>query len=119
MAKNEINTHYGLHRSFTKATKSSGDPVLIGDQGLHGVCLTDTGADGKAVVDLGPGVVYDIPVKGHNGTIDTAVDIGDKVYYTDGEAFLDVDPAATFFGYALEAVSSGATTTVNVFVVAH
>jgi hypothetical protein len=119
MAKNEINTHYGLHRRFTKASQSSGDPVLIGDQGLHGVCLIDTDADGEVVVDLGPGVVYDIPVKGHDGSSGAAVDIGDKVYYTDGEAFLDVDNTATFFGYALEAVSSGATTTINVFVVAH
>ena len=116
MAKNEVFTRLKLVLEQAKASKTSGAPVLIGDQGLHGVCLTDTDADGDVQVDVGL-CVYDIPVKGHNGTGNVAVDVGDKVYYTEGEAFLDVDPAATFFGYALEAVASGATTTVQVLVV--
>jgi len=92
----------------------SGQPMLIGDQGLAGVCLEDIANAAAGSVELPPGVVFDYPVKGHNGTANAAVAVGDKVYYTAGEAFCDVDSAATLFGYALEAVVSGATTTVEV-----
>ena len=115
MAKNEVYTRLKFVLSLAKASMNSGDPVLIGDQGLHGVCLTDTNADGNVSVDVGLSV-YNLSVKGHNGTSDTAVDVGDKVYLTDGETFLDVDSSAALFGYALEAVGSGETKTIKVLV---
>lgn len=90
----------------------SGQPLILGDNGLAGMCLEDIASTATGCVQLEG--VFDYPVKGHNGSGDTAVAIYDKVYYTAGEAFADVDNTATLLGYALEAVSSGATTTVNV-----
>lgn len=101
----------GRHITVAKASKTAGQTVALGT-GLTGVCLTDTDADGNVVIDTQG--VYDLAVKGHNGSANTAVAVGDKVYLTDGEAFLDVDATAVFFGYALEAVTSGSTTTVMV-----
>lgn len=90
----------------------SGQPIILGDNGLAGICLEDIANAATGSVRL-QGVV-DYPVKGHDGSAAAAVAIYDKVYYTAGEAFADVDSSATLLGYALEAVSSGATTTVNV-----
>lgn len=92
----------------------SGEPMLIGDQGLAGICLADIANGAVGSVELPPGVIFDYPVKGHDGSAGAAVAVGDKVYYTAGEAFADVDTNATLLGYALEAVESGATTTVEV-----
>jgi len=90
----------------------SGQPIILGDNGLHGICLHDiaNAATGSVQVEG----VFNYPVKGHNGTTSAAVAIYDKVYYTAGEAFADVDSAASLMGYALTAVSSGSTTTVPV-----
>lgn len=116
MAKNQYSSHNeGRYLTVAKDSVSSGDPVLIGDQGLHGFSLIDTDPSGNIVVDTAG--IYKFPVKGHDGTDNVAVDIGDKVYFTAGEAFFDVDSNATFFGYALEAVASGETTTIKVSVV--
>ena len=93
---------------------SAGQPILIGDQGLKGFCVQDIANGSAGSVAVSPSYVVDYPVKGHDGSSNAAVAIGDKVYYTAGEAFCDVDTSATLMGYALEAVSSGSTTTVNV-----
>ena len=93
---------------------ASGQPMLVGDQGLAGVCLEDIAAAGVGSVEVPPGVVFDYPCKGHNGSADTAIAVGDKVYFSAGDAFCDVDSAAALFGYALEAVASGATATIEV-----
>lgn len=96
------------------ADVDAGDVVLLGDQGLVGVAVQDV-ADGESgSVLLPPGVVVKFPVKAHNGTSNAAVAVYDKVYFTSGEEFFDTDDAATMSGYALEAVASGATTTVEV-----
>ncbi len=116
MAKNQYSSHgEGRYITVAKASVSSGDPVIIGDEGLHGFSLIDTDGSGNIVVDTAG--IYTFPVKGNNGSIDTAVAIGDAVFFTAGEAFFDVDPTAAFFGYALGAVDSGETTTIPVLVV--
>jgi len=93
----------------------SGQPILLGDQGLIGFCLEDIANTAAGSVEIGG--VWSYPVKGHNGTGNTAVAIYDKVYYTAGEAFFDVDTSATLAGFALAAVSSGSTTTVDVLMI--
>ena len=95
------------------AAPNSGDPVRFGL--LTGVALLDEGAGGagatETVVDFGPGV-WDLPVTDEVGG---GVAVGDVVFYKDGIDGLTNDPSSTyFFGYALEAVGIGATTTVNV-----
>ncbi len=90
----------------------SGQPILLGDQGLVGICLEDIANAATGSVQIEG--VFAYPVRGHNGTVSAAVAVYDKVYYTAGEAFADVDSAAALMGYALAPVSSGATTTVDV-----
>jgi len=96
-------------------TPASGDPVRIGI--LTGVAITDERADGTTTVDLGP-AVYDLSVKGVNDEGNSAVAAGDALYYVDGDTpKVSKKNAGYFVGYALEAVSSGATATIQVLVV--
>jgi len=89
----------------------SGQPMAIG-AGCTGFCLEDIANGGTGSVQLKG--IFDYPVKGHDGSSNAAVSVGDKVYYTAGEAFFDKDSSAVPAGIALEAVSSGSTTTVEV-----
>lgn len=100
----------GRHLTIAKASIDAGDMVAEGS--ITGVALTDTDAAGNVTIDTEG--VYNLDVKGHDGSANAAVSVGDKVYLTDGEAFLDVDDTATLFGYALGAVASGDTTNVPV-----
>lgn len=98
------------------ATVASGDPVAVGQ--LPGVALTD-GDDtvangGEATVQFDG--VFDLEVVGtsDDGTTGAAIGVGDIVYIdTDGTLNVDATNGIRF-GYALEAVSSGATTTIKV-----
>lgn len=89
-------------------TPASGDPVLYGQ--IPGVALTDEGADGITTVALDG--VFNLPVKGET-TTNAAVSAGDIVYYDAGVINKDATNGVRF-GYALAAVSSGATTTIPV-----
>lgn len=92
-------------------TPSSGDPVIFGD--LPGVALTDEDDDGDTTVQF-EGVV-DISVKAINAGGNSAVAVGDVLYYTDGDT-PPVSKKATGvrYGVALETVTSGATATIRV-----
>lgn len=93
------------------ASKSSGDPGVKGQ--IPGVCLNDTDGDGK--VRLQTNGVFDLSVKGVDGSGNAAVAIGDIIYYTDGDTpKLNKKTTGVRFGYALEAVSSGGTDTIRV-----
>jgi hypothetical protein len=89
----------------------SGDPCLLGQR--PGVMLTDQ-ASGAATVDFDG--VYNLSVKGIDNSGNAAIAAGDIVYYdTATTPKLSVDAVGTVrFGYALAAVSSGATTTIPV-----
>jgi predicted RecA/RadA family phage recombinase len=101
----------GRHLKLAIASISSGDPVAVGE--ITGVALIDTDADGNVVVDTKG--VYDLSVKGIDGTGDSAVAIGDKLYYSSGDTpKINKKNATIFFGYALEAIASGATDTIMV-----
>jgi predicted RecA/RadA family phage recombinase len=93
-------------------TPASGDPVLCGQ--IPGVALVDEDALGVTTVALDG--VFDLSVKGENAGGNNAVAAGDILYYEAGQTPpLNKDATnGVRFGYALEAVSSGATATIAV-----
>lgn len=117
MARNEIFEPVGkLTLPVTNGTASGAAVMVFGK--IPGVCLTAEGeggnAEGFATVAINPAWVFDIPVKGEDGAGNAAITAGDTVARdTDGEFNKDTTNGAEF-GIALEAVSSGATTTIRV-----
>lgn len=96
-------------------TPTSGCPVRIG--GITGVAVTDERTAGDTTVDLAG--VYDLSVKGENDAGNVAVAAGDALYYVDadvddGTGTLSKKVTGYFFGYALEGVNSGSTSTIEV-----
>lgn len=92
------------------ATPASGDPVLVGQ--IPGVALTAEGADGLTSIQT-EGVAT-LSVKGTSGS-NAAIAAGDILYYvTANTPKLSVTTSGVRFGYALEAVTSGATATIRV-----
>lgn len=98
------------------ATPSSGDPVRVGE--MTGIALTDEGDGGNAATDttvLLGGFVAAFSVKGVDGAGNSAVAVGDKLYYVDADTPpISKKNTGRFFGYAAEAVASGATGTIDV-----
>lgn len=91
---------------------ASGDPVRLGL--ICGVAVAGVRSNGKVVIDIAPGI-FDLSVKGVNGSGNSAVAVGEKLYYVDADTpKISKKTTGTFIGYALEAVSSGATDTINV-----
>jgi hypothetical protein len=95
----------------------SGDPVAVGQ--LVGVALIDevtVAGDpllGKASVDTGG--AWNLSVKGIDGSGDSAVAVGDAIYYVSADTpRLSKKATGVLFGHALAAVVSGATTTIPV-----
>lgn len=98
------------------ATPQTGDPVRFGE--LTGIALTDEGEGGneatETTVYFGPCVV-DVSVKGVDGSGNSAVAVGDTIYYVDADTpKLSKKASGYFFGFAMEAVDAGATATINV-----
>jgi hypothetical protein len=94
-------------------TPASGDPVRYGE--LTGVALIAEESDGKTVVDFEPGKVWDLSVKGVDGGGNSAVAVGDKIYYVDADTpKLSKKATGRLFGFAMEAITSGSTDTINV-----
>lgn len=93
------------------ATPVSGDPVLVGQ--MPGVALTNEDAAGNTTIDFGG--VYDLSVKGIDGVGNSAVAVGDILYYVAGDTPpISKKNTGVRFGYALETVTAGATATINV-----
>lgn len=94
------------------ATPASGDPILVGQ--LPGVALTDERADGTVSAQFNG--VFELSVKGEGAAGNAAVAAGDILYYEAGQTPpLNKDATnGVRFGYALEAVASGATATILV-----
>lgn len=90
------------------AEPNSGDPVLVGQ--LPGVALTDEDTDGYTTVKFNGTAT--LAVKGET-TTNNAVAVGDLLYYDAGVINKDSTNGVRF-GYALGAVSSGATTSILV-----
>jgi len=112
MAKNRYHEN-GDHLDLTVGSGTvSGDPVLVGQ--IPGVAVVDRQADGRATVQTNG--VYLLSVKGENNAGNTAVAEGDILYYEAAATpKLNKDNVAGVrYGYALEAIASGATATIKV-----
>lgn len=92
-------------------TPNSGDPVLIGQ--IPAVAVTDERTDGTTSVDTEG--VWELSVKGVDGSGNSAVAVGDILYYVAADTpKLSKKATGVRYGYALQAVSSGATATTRV-----
>jgi predicted RecA/RadA family phage recombinase len=110
MAKNMKFTP-GNQLQVALASVTSGDPVVVGQ--LPAVALTSTDTAGNVTVKTDG--VFALSVKGVDGSGNKAVAIGDIIYHVDADTpKLSVKSAGVRFGYALEAVTSGATKTIKV-----
>lgn len=113
MATNLV--HFGRTRKIAVDSGiTSGDPVLVGV--LSGVALTDRDSDGNAVVDFGaPLASYDLSVKAVNDAGNSAVAVGDELFTIVADTpDLSKKASGNSYGAALEAVTSGATATIEV-----
>lgn len=114
MAKNTVHmwTETLALTCTAPTTPQSGDPVLCGQ--IPGVALTAEDTNGVTTVALDG--VFDLSVKGENAGGNNAVAAGDILYYEAGQT-PPINKDATNgvrFGYAMAAVSSGATATIPV-----
>jgi len=92
-----------------KASISAGDPVVFGQ--VPGVALTDTDGDGN--ITMKTDGVYQMSVKGADGSGNAAIAVGAIIYLDSTELNVDATNGVRW-GYALQAVSSGATTSILV-----
>jgi hypothetical protein len=97
---------------------AAGTPVVVFGL-IPAVTLTAEGEGGNAALHatcaINPAWVHDLPVKGEDGAGAAAIAIGDPLYVdTDGELNADATNG-TQHSIALEAVASGATSTIRVF----
>lgn len=94
-------------------TPASGDPVRYGE--MTGVALDAEDAAGLTEVDFTPGRGWDLSVKGVDGVGNSAVAVGDKIFYVDADTpKLSKKSSGRFFGFANGAITSGATATIEV-----
>ena len=99
------------------AVPVGGDPVRYGE--MTGIALTNEGDGGNAATEttvwFGSGEVS-VSVKGVDGGGNSAVGLGDKIYYVDADTpVLSKKNTGRFFGFANGTVGSGATATISVF----
>lgn len=113
MAKNR---HFANGRKLSlvatdPATPASGDPVLVGQ--LAGVALTAKRSDNTTSIDTNG--VYDLSVKGIDGGGNSAVAVGDIIYYVTADTpKLSKKATGVRYGIALGTVTSGSTGTIAV-----
>jgi len=94
-------------------TPVSGDPVRYGE--MTGVALVAEDADGYTQADFTPGRGWDLSVKGIDGSGNSAVAAGDKIYYVDADTpVLSKKATGRFFGFANGTVASAGTGTIEV-----
>ena len=110
MATNKVQAGNVLRLAVPDGT-ASGDPVVVGQ--IAGVALLDRDSDGYSQVDTVG--VYNLSVKGVDGAGNSAVAIGDAIYYVDADTpKLSKKNTGVLFGYALGTVAAGATATIPV-----
>lgn len=112
MALNQIFESGKVLSVAVASTVASGAPIAIGS--MAGVAVTDyDSVSGKATVDFGG--VYDLSVKGVDAAGNVAVAVGDPIYLVAGDTpVLSKKTSGILFGFALEAIDSGTTATINV-----
>lgn len=114
MATNEIYDGQRIAVAVSSpTTPASNDPVRYGR--LTGVALAaKDSTSGLTSVDFGSRT-WDLSVKAIDDTGNIAVAVGDRIYYVDADTpKLSKKASGTFFGIALEAITSGSTDTINV-----
>lgn len=119
MAAGDQYTGHGWQRSVVcsdPTTPAKGDPVRFGF--MTGVAVTAEGGGGnsatKTTVDFGPAEWY-LSVKGVDGSGNSAVAVGDVIYYVDADTpKLSKKTTGYPFGIAKETVGSGSTATIIV-----
>jgi predicted RecA/RadA family phage recombinase len=94
----------------------SGDAFVVGGY-LPCVLLTDAGTASPYNATVQTEGVFDLSVKGEDGSGNAAVAVGDMLYWTDKDTDLNKDSSEDPFGIALEAVTSGETATINVLLI--
>lgn len=113
MAKNRVQAT-GTHLSLVAtdpASPVSGDPVRVGE--LPGVALTSMRSDSTTSIQTDG--VFNLSVKGVDGSGNSAVAVGDILYYVDADTpKLSKKTAGHRFGYAMATVGSGSTATIAV-----
>jgi predicted RecA/RadA family phage recombinase len=93
------------------AIPASGDPVIIGQ--VPAVATTNERSDGTTSVDTAG--VWNLSVKGVDGSGNSAVAAGDILYYVAADTpKLSKKATGVRFGYALAAITSGQTATIRV-----
>lgn len=93
------------------AALSSGDLFQVGN--IIAVAVAD--AESGAEVEGCRHGVFDLSVKAINDAGNSAVAIGEQIYYVAGDTpHLSKKNSGSFAGYALEAVNAGSTSTINV-----
>lgn len=118
MASN-ITRQPGLNLSVVvtdPTTPASGDPVRYGER--TGIALTDEGEGGNSATEttvyFGP-FTGNFSVKGVDGSGNSAVAVGDAIYYVDADTpKLSKKASGYFFGFAMATVNSGSTATIEV-----
>lgn len=92
-------------------TPASGDPVLVGQ--IPGVALVAEDAAGLTTIALDG--AFNLSVKGVDGSGNSAVAVGDAIYYVTGDTpKLSKKTSGVLFGYALGTVGSSSTGTITV-----
>lgn len=103
----------GLTLKLAAATGSAGDPYVNGF--IKGVLIDDSDGTNASVMTEFTAVV-DLTVEAKNGVGNSAVAVGDKLYYDSAET-IKINKDATngkYYGIALETVSSGSSGVIRV-----
>jgi hypothetical protein len=100
-----------LHVVPTNGAATSGAPGRYGQR--PGVAEEDLDGDGACTMDFGG--VYELSVKGVDGSGNSAVAAGDEIFYVDGDTpKLSKKATGRHFGWAHGTVTSGGTSTIDV-----
>lgn len=100
----------------TATGMESGDPFLYGDY-RPCVLLTDAETDSPYNATVKTSGVFDLSVEAVNASGDSAVSIGDMIFYTStDDPVLNKKGTGKPFGVALEAIDAGETATINVLI---
>jgi len=106
----------GRYISVALASGSSNDPVVA--SGIAGVLTEDVGYTTTGYATLQTFGVVEVSVKGIDGVGDSAVALGDTIYFTAvDDPVLNKKNTGAGFGIALGTVGAGETATIPVFIV--
>jgi len=94
------------------ASPISGDACRFG--AVTGLALIDEKTDGKTTVHIGT-FVADLSVKAINDSGNSAVALGDHLFYVDADTpKISKKSSGYFYGFALETINAGSTDTIRV-----